>query len=403
VGASEFTSVNPRLMQTILRHMEGLRRSIEGDELYALIARTLRKHGRPGPIGMACFTELYHQLDAYAHDPVSLATTRIKARLLQQHILPCLPEENSIVTAVAPAPIRLMATDILFRTIPRAQPANDAPPPAVTETTVEPATQGVLESPAAATDDRRDQYETLRRSEQDAWRAIYDAVKDFGSLKKLWASKIDEISQERDQFERKLIETEQHLKTVEASRAGLCVELETARRAPRKPTRRLTRLSRLAAPRLTTRDAFLQQVQAEISRVKRSEGSAALALLGIDDLRAIEQQHGTGTTTAVLDCYAREILSSFRAYDIVGRYDEDAFAVLFPDTHQDGAVRALEKAQKRAGETHVRHDRQRFTLPGFYGVLTIYSPGEEALHWLQRTEASLASARAQDRERLIVA
>ncbi len=51
VGASDVVSANPRLLQTILRHMDALRRTIEGDELYGLIARVLRKHGRGGPVG----------------------------------------------------------------------------------------------------------------------------------------------------------------------------------------------------------------------------------------------------------------------------------------------------------------------------------------------------------------
>ncbi len=403
MGAFAFTSVNPRLMQTILRHMDALQRSIEGDELYALIARILRKHSRQGPLDTACFTELYHQLSVYASDPVALSTTRIKAKLLQQHIAPYLPEENQATPAEptvrnTPPP---EATDIPFHTIPRAQPAT---PDDNKRMEPETAKEGTLDTATPPTENGHTRYETLRRSEQDAWRAIYDTVKDFSTLKKLWTSRLEELAQERDRLERKLAETEQCLKTVEANHEKLRAKPEPAVRAPtRKPARRLTKAPRAPATRLVTREMFVQQVQAEISRVKRSGNSAALALLGIDDLRAIEQQHGTGADAAVLNCYAREILSSFRAYDIVGHYGENAFAVLFPDTQQDGAVRALEKAQKRATETHVRRDGRRFPLPGFCGALTVYSPDEEPSLWLQRAEQALATARQQDGQRLVVA
>lgn len=402
MGAFAFTSVNPRLMQTILRHMDSLQRSIEGDELYALIARILRKHSRNGPLDTNCFTELYHQLDAYARDPVALSSTRIKAKLLQQHIAPYLSEEIPVVPtepSVKSAPPD--ATDIPFHAIPREQPATpEDKKPAEPEV----AKKGTLDTVAPPTQNDRGRYDTLRQSEQDAWRAIYDTVKDFSTLKKLWASRLEELAQERDRLERKLAETEQSLKTVEANREKPRVNPEPAARAgARKPAQRLAKAPRAPTSRLVTREMFIQRVQAEISRVKRSGSSAALALLGIDDLRAIEQQHGAGADAAVLNCYAREILSSFRAYDIVGRYGEDAFAVLFPDTQQDGAVRALEKAQKRATDTHVRREGHRFPLPGFCGALTVYSPDEEPSLWLQRAEQALASARQQDRQRLVVA
>lgn len=402
MGASEFTSsVNPRLMQTILRHMEGLRRSIEGDELYALIARVLRKHSRPGPIDTPCFIELYHQLEAYARDPIALSSTRIKAKLLQQHILPYLPEEEQ---PEATAPLQKeMATDIPFHTITPSNTGTTLTPPMQPQESEKTSKQGTLDTRAPSGDTGRHHYAMLRQSEQDAWRAIYDAMRDFSALKKLWTNKIETLAQERDELERRLAEAEQSLKASTENHDKLRIELDTARRnPPRKVPRRLTKHTRLNGPRLVTREQFLQQMQAEISRVKRSGGSAALALLGIEALQAIEQQHGSGADAAVLDCYAREILSSFRAYDVVGRYGDDAFVVLFPDTHQDGAVRALEKAQKRAGETHVRRDGTRFPLPGFYGALTLYSPGEEPTSWLERAEQALANVREHDGERLVV-
>jgi len=58
--------------------------------------------------------------------------------------------------------------------------------------------------------------------------------------RKLWTSRLDELSQERNRLERKLAETERHLKTVEASHEKLRTKLGTKRRAPaRKPARRL--------------------------------------------------------------------------------------------------------------------------------------------------------------------
>jgi len=391
LGASEFTSVNPRLMQTILRYMDGLRRSLEGDELYGLIARTLRRHSRSGPVGDACFSELHAQLGLYAGDPVSLPANRIKARLLQQHILPYLPDTEAAPARATEAEI-VADVSIHADTSPR-QDSDDI------------ALEGTLAARAPPLKAQRERVEALQRSEQDAWRAIHKVVDDFGSLKELWSEGFDEIALDQQRFAQKLSAAEQTLQNVESNCQLLRAELASAQRAPaRKVPRRVTRLPRGAAARLVSRDAFLQQLQAELSRVKRTGGATTLAMLGVRRLDTIAEQFGDGAGNAVLGCYAREILSGFRAYDIVGRYDEHVFSVLLPDTGRDGAVRALEKAQKRANETHVSHDGRRFPLPGFCGALSAYTPGEDLATWLRRTESAIDSATAgDDKTGLIVA
>jgi diguanylate cyclase len=380
LGASEFTSVNPRLMQTILRYMDGLRRSLEGEELYGLIARILRRHGRSGPVGDACFVDLHSQLGVYASDPVSLPANRIKARLLQQHILPYLPDPTLATEAEIVADVTV--------------PADDSADVAI---------EGTLAARPTPLKAQRERVEALQRSEQDAWNAIYKVVNDFSSLKDLWSEGFDEIALDQQRFAQKLGAAEQTLQSVESNCQQLRAELASAQRAPaRKVPRRVTRLPRSAAVRLVSRDAFLQQLQAEVSRVKRTGGATTLAMMGVRQLDAIAEQFGDGANSAVLGCYAREILSGFRAYDVIGRYDEHVFSVLLPDTGREGAVRALEKAQKRAHDTHVNHDGRRFPLPGFCGALSAYNPGEDLAAWLQRTESAIEGAAGEDKTDLIV-
>lgn len=391
MGASEFASVHPRLMQVIQRHLDSLRRSMDGDELHGLIARILRRHSRQGPLDAACFAELYHHLDAYARDPVSLPSARIKARLLQQHIAPYLPDdgETSVVPTEVPAATSPESTSV---DVPYQQHAN------------EPALRGTLHARLDAAQDRRQQYEALRRSEQDAWQAIYGVARDFELLKKVWSRHHEEIADDRDRLEQKLADTEQTLASVEETARQLRSDVDSARQsAARKVVRRTPRLLRGGNARLVSRESFLQQLQAEVSRVKRSGGTAVLAMLGVEELRALAEQYGDGADAAALKCYAREILTGFRAYDIIAQYNDNVFAVLLPDTGADGAVRALEKAQKRAAGTHVGHDGRRFPLPGFHGALTPHHAGEEPLAWLQRAESAIDTARQQDSEHLVVA
>lgn len=385
---------NPRLMQTVLRYMDGLRRSIEGDELYGLIARILRRHSRAGTIGAACFAELYTRLGEHADDPVTLPMARIKARLLQQHILPYLPEP-------AKGPIEVIA--VSHRDVEHGTPSRLALPRegegrvgSLCDSLIE----GTLEERPPPLTARRELADALQRSEQDAWRAIHKVATDFGALKELWNQNFEELTLERQRLAQKLDQTEQTLQTIESNCQQLRTDLASAQRAPARKVPR--RLPRSTSARLVSREAFLQQLQAEVSRIMRTGNATTLAMLGVRELETIAQQFGDGADSAVLSCYAREILSGFRAYDIVGRYADHVFIVLLPDTDRDGAVRALEKAQKRTTVTHVNYDGRRFPLPGFCGALSAYNPGEDLAAWLQRTESAVSSAREKKQTKFVV-
>jgi diguanylate cyclase (GGDEF)-like protein len=392
-------------MRIVARHLENLKRRADGDELYALIASGLRKFGRQGPIGDDCCVYLHAQLDAYARDPLTLPALRIKARLLQQHFAAFLPETE---TPAAPAAEYLTDTAFAGKPGPGAGAHAGGSGPAAPDG---PALEGVLER-APDKGHKAESgvpHEALLRSEQDAWRAIYDTVKDFSKLKQLWSSSLDELARERDALEQRLNETNEYLKSIEAEKTRLCAELETRRQGnARKNVVRLpvVKASGKSAGRpaiLPKRETFLRYLDSEIKRVKRSGSPLALALLGVDNLDSAHGRHGLDAEEAVLRCYAREVLSSFRAYDVVARFGQNEFAVLLPDTQKDGALRALEKAQKRAGATYYNHNGREFALPGFRGALTVYSTGEEPGALLRRAHQALHAARQKNEHAVVVA
>ncbi|HEX7043806.1 MAG TPA: GGDEF domain-containing protein [Burkholderiales bacterium] len=369
-------------MQTISRYLETLRGTVDGDELHGIIARTLRRHSRNGPPGPDCLLDLYEQLDAYARDAVALPRMRIRARLLQQHITPYLTDLKRARLAEG-----------------RRHDATAAAPPAATqaaqagtadaESEAARVLEGVVERPreqqAQAAAERAARYNELLRSEKDAWQAIYGTVKDYQRLKQAWMKSLDELAQQRDALEQKLRRTTEKLSRLEVEHERLRTALAQAR----------TDAKRARPSALPRRDAFARQLQAEIRRTRRSGAPLALGLIRIEGLDGITERYGAEAADAALRCYAQEILSNFRAYDIVAHYDSDQFAVMFPDTAKEGARRALEKAYKRAAETHINHAGASIPLPPFVGALVTYSPGEDPAVLLKRAERALADARAR--------
>jgi len=397
LAVSESIPVEARVMQVVTRHMESLKDHIDGGELHGIIARALRRYGRGGKMDAAALNDLHTQLDTYARDPVALPNMRVRARLLQQHIASFLPEPEpapsaeapllaieSIEAAPAPEPLEALAA---------LEPTDAAPAPEPLEGVLEPSAEQPRDTAAASAE----KYQELLRSEKDAWQAIYGTVKDYHKLKQAWMKSLDELARQRDALEEKLVETTASLTTLEIQREEMQAEIARLRSAAKeRPRAAVVRLALRPSHKpgtLVRREGLMHYLEAEIKRVRRAARPLALGLIAVEALDAMRDTHGEKAMEAALNCYTQEILANFRAYDIVALYGDGVFAVLFPDTGKEGASRALDKAAKRAAETHLTVDERIFPLPRFVHALVLHTAGEDSTSFLKRAETALQTAR----------
>lgn len=397
MAVSESIPVEARVMQVVTRHMESLKDHIDGGELHGIIARALRRYGRGGKMDTAALTELHTQLDIYARDPVALPNMRVRARLLQQHIASFLPEPEATPSVEAPL---LMIESIEAAPAPEPLEPLAALEPTETALAAEPL-EGVLErAPAQQRDTTAasaEKYQDLLRSEKDAWQAIYGTVKDYHKLKQAWMKSLDELARQRDALEEKLVETTASLTTLEIQRDEMQAEIARLRSAAKeRPRAAVVRLALRPSHKpgtLVRREGLMHYLEAEVKRVRRAARPLALGLIAVEALDAVREAHGEKAMEAALNCYMQEILANFRAYDIVALYGDGVFAVLFPDTGKEGASRALDKAAKRAAETHLTVDEHIIPLPRFVHTLVLHTAGEDSTSLLKRAETALHTAR----------
>jgi diguanylate cyclase (GGDEF)-like protein len=450
LAVTETEPVEAPPLEIIQRHLQGLRRDPDGGALIELIHRYLRGDGDGGyALDSARLPALYAALTRYAKNPEYAAASRIKARLIQRHLALYLSDPAADITSPEPPPAAAPRTGALPAhedgTDTRAERPPSAPLPHPElhpgaaplapladadageddPARTEPGAHGGL--PALAGNDRlpspdeleallfgpqaspEQRYQTLRQSELKAWRTIYGTVKDFAVLKELWATRLQEIQRDRDTLSQRLDEAQRAAQSLAGEREELRLALEQTRNRPPTRSARLNITVRGQArttrkwSSLPKRDALIRSLEAEVERGRRFRSPLALALIDIQALADINARYGDGADDAVLSCYAGEILGSFRTYDLVTRYDGNEFAVLFPNTDQAGALRALEKAQKRAAETHLNAGGKVFPLPVFSSVLTVYAAGEEPAALLARAHAALDGLRSKGAGKLVVA
>lgn len=390
-------TLDSALLTSLRQHLEGLKRTPDGQLLYTLIERAMKRYGTEGgQIEQAFVVFLHTLLTRCANDPKYNPATRIKARLIQQRLAlylpvrpsPAPPEPARASPPAAPAVNKAVAPPVLSESTsaPAYDSAADVPqtpaPPVVEHLAAD-----VADSLAGG-----DGLNALLAGEQQAMTRLDSTIGDFADLKQMLVKGLDDLIREREQLQSKLSAAAQYMKEVESERAQMRAELEQARRNSLADS--LTGLP--------LREVFVRTLEAEVGRVKRYGFSLVLALLNIDGLKATSERYGSDSADAVLRCYATDVLTIFRSYDLVARYDEDSFAILFPNTQRDGAMRALEKVQKRVNETYLSHEGHNFPLPGFSSVLAIYAQGEKPAALLKRAFDALANARLKGRGRTVV-
>lgn len=429
------TSADPSLLQSLKLHLEGLKRTQHGQILYNQIQRGLQQYGsEDGRIEFVFVTFLHALLGKYATSPACDPATRVKARLIQQRLTLYLPKSVPATPAakpVAPPPTKakpappppepakpvaspapvveakpapeIKPEPVVKATAPPAEASTPAPveaEPIPPRDSVPPSRQEKIEALEDTLAERVTEsiavdkkFGELLESERENLKNLDSPLGEFADLKQILVKGLNELIEERQSLIEKLSSAGDYLKAVETDRERLRQELGHARK--HSLADELTGLPK--------RDVFVKQLEAEIGRVKRYGFALAVAVIDVDNLESINKRYGRDAGDAVLRCYAGQILAKFRTYDLVARYGDDEFAVLFPNTQKDGAMHALEKARKTAASTFIQLAGKNVPLPSFSSVLTQYSPGEPATTLLLRADQTLSQAKIAGYNRMVVA
>jgi diguanylate cyclase (GGDEF)-like protein len=383
LAVGENLSVDPGLMNALVRHLEHLQRHPDGGELLQLIKDALHHCRDRGLVNGSCLSHLHQQLLTYTQNIALPAAIRLRARLIQQHLAIYLPQPDHIIPMREAVPAPKVVAPARAAPKPRALKAPDSQ---------------LTETPAMESPRTPEQQSAPAATTPEAPRAAETGVPpQLDELRQMLAKGMDEMMRERETLSRQLSDATTYLKMIEAEREQLREELSKARRRIRAGDK-----STKKALGLPKRDVLVRQIESEVERVKRHGEPLALALIDIDNLEDIQEKHGPEIADAVLNRYTSEVLGRFRSYDMVARYSKNEFAVLLPNTGKDSALRALEKVHKRAKESHFSHKGQSFPLPGFGGVLTFYSPGEEPHQMLRRADEALVNLKLRGERQLVV-
>ncbi|MFT5217996.1 MAG: two-component system cell cycle response regulator [Planctomycetota bacterium] len=107
---------------------------------------------------------------------------------------------------------------------------------------------------------------------------------------------------------------------------------------------------------------FKTVLKAEMDRSKRSGIPTSLVMLDIDHFKAVNDDHGHVVGNQALKRLARILEGEVRTTDIVCRYGGEEFAMIFPETHLNLAVKVADRIRQQIANTAINVGEGHFNI-----------------------------------------
>lgn len=154
---------------------------------------------------------------------------------------------------------------------------------------------------------------------------------------------------------------------------------------------------------LLNRRAFMDRLIQEVERSQRYRLPLSLMALDIDRLGDINQLHGQGMGDIVIANAALQIQASVRTTDVAGRYGDDEFCVIMPETNLEGARVFAERLRAGIGSAEHRPRFEKpFSVTCSIGLTECTEETEGGLvDVLRRLDEALVGAKEQGGDRVV--
>lgn len=142
------------------------------------------------------------------------------------------------------------------------------------------------------------------------------------------------------------------------------------------------------------RNTLIERLENELQRSKRTGHTFTVAMIGIDRLPEIMEQHGQNAPKQILQVVTKEAATVLRSLDSFGRIGATEFGVVMPTTWLDQSLVAVKRLKIRLQEYDWREVSDDVSI-SFCTGLTANAPGDTADQVLARANDALQRARQQ--------
>lgn len=140
----------------------------------------------------------------------------------------------------------------------------------------------------------------------------------------------------------------------------------------------------------------------EVAAARRKEVPLCLAMLDIDNFKALNDTHGHETGDAALSHLVAVARTSMRPQDTLARYGGEEFVILLPNTSLEHGVEAMQRLQRELTKRFFLRDNQRLLITFSAGV-ALLEADEEAENAVKRADHAMYLAKRAGKNRVFAA
>lgn len=151
---------------------------------------------------------------------------------------------------------------------------------------------------------------------------------------------------------------------------------------------------------LWNRRMILEQLDREVSRVRRDQRPLTVGMIDIDRFKGVNDTHGHGAGDAVIRDTAATIRSQLREYDLVGRYGGEEFLLLLPGCNAADCRRIAERIRNRIEAEPARYGQLIIRVTASLGLASTDAVGMVPSDLIAAADAALYRAKENGRNRV---
>lgn len=151
---------------------------------------------------------------------------------------------------------------------------------------------------------------------------------------------------------------------------------------------------------LMNRPAFLNRLDAEIARAKRTGDPLVVGLLDLDGLKTINDKHGHGMGDKILYAIADHTNRMLRDMDIAGRLGGTEFVICLPEVKLSAGATVLDRLRRRLSDLAFPLPRGELSISVSIGLTGLEADDRDASDLINRADRALLKAKDKGPGRL---
>ena len=151
---------------------------------------------------------------------------------------------------------------------------------------------------------------------------------------------------------------------------------------------------------LHTRRYFLKRLEEEMARSRLRKLKLSILMIDVDHFKNINDEHGHLTGDQVLCEMGKIIGQNIREIDIAGRYGGEEFAVVLPDTNQEGVEFAAQRIRTAVEKATILVFDASLKTTLSIGMATFPQDGKTESELVDRADWALYRAKKMGRNRV---